>query len=399
MNQLTWHFGFANPDAAIKLDTTGWLIQNDQSELADDYADDVIKHLQRLLENKKKGKNRGFRNLIKKLETVLGLEEYGLIIKDKNIFTDEANNRLRLLFRGHMLELRETDWVNRYLKSNIIRIETKCLAGLFDYDNWKAMQEWRRKLLVATGVTICPYCDRQYITSFDSDGDIKKSSNLKTLATLDHFYVKSRYPLFALSLFNFIPACYGCNSVIRGNQDLKLYPYQFGFDQITHFAVRPQIPKDQPPAFLTDLLVDIILEKDDVSFKLEQSLFEHLPNSVRKEDVQNDINILRLNEVYAVHQDYVRELMIIRRFYENSEYRSAISDLLSQAIGTENVAYPVTIEKLRSFLIGSNWIHNPDEANIPQKRPLAKLTNAFLRDDYTLLFPYQIQQNEMNNLL
>ena len=43
MNQLTWHFGFANPDAAIKLDTTGWLIQNDQSKLADDYAEHVIK--------------------------------------------------------------------------------------------------------------------------------------------------------------------------------------------------------------------------------------------------------------------------------------------------------------------------------------------------------------------
>lgn len=193
--------------------------------------------------------------------------------------------------------------------------------------------------------------------------------------------------MFALSLFNFIPACYGCNSVIRGEQDLKLSPYQFGFDQITHFAVRMQIPKDQPAAILTDLLVDFVLEKDTVSFKIEQSLFEHLPESIHEEDVQNDINILRLNEVYAVHQDYVRELMIIRRFYENSEYCSAISDLLGKAIGTEDVAYLVTIEKLRSFLIGGDWLHNPDEAGIPQKRPLAKLTNAILQDDYTLLFP------------
>ena len=399
MNQLTWHFGFAHPDAAIKLDTTGWLIQNDQSKLADDYAENVIKHLQRLLVNKKKGKKKKLRNLIRELESALGLEEYDLIFKDETKFTEEATLRLRQLFRGHILELKEADWFKHYLLSKELRIETKCLAGLFDYDNWKAMQEWRRKLLVATGVTICPYCDRQYITSFDSDGNIKKSSNLKTLATLDHFYVKSRYPLFALSLFNFIPACYGCNSVIRGNQDLKLYPYQFGFDQITHFAVRPQIPKDQPPAFLTDLLVDFILEKDDVSFKLEQSLFEHLPNSVRKEDVQNDISILRLNEVYAVHQDYVRELMIIRRFYENSEYRSAISDLLGKAIGTEDIAYPVTIEKLRSFLIGGDWLHNPEEASIPSRRPLAKLTNAILQDDYTLLFPEKIQKNEINNTL
>lgn len=383
MNQLTWHFGFANSDAAIKLNTTGCLIQSDRSNLATEYAQKAIKHIEYTIthETKERTQDR-LSKMVKWLNDVLHLEKD--ILNSNNELNDEAKAKLFLLFRGHFLELEDEKWFRDYKKNPTAPDYVKLF---FNYDQWSAMKSWRRKILNAIGTVICPYCDRQYITSFDSDGDIKKSSNLKTLATLDHFYVKSRYPLFALSLFNFIPACYGCNSVIRGNQDLKLYPYQFGFDQITHFAVRPQIPKDQPPAFLTDLFVDFILEKDDVSFKLEQSLFEHLPNSVHEEDVQNDINILRLNEVYAVHQDYVRELMIIRRFYENSEYCSAISNLLGKAIGTEDVAYPVTIEKLRSFLIGGDWLHNPDEAGIPQKRPLAKLTNAILQDDYTLLFP------------
>ena len=54
-----------------------------------------------------------------------------------------------------------------------------------------------------TGLTVCPYCNRSYINS--------RERNLG--AELDHFYNKKDYPMFAISLYNFIPSCSTCNKL------------------------------------------------------------------------------------------------------------------------------------------------------------------------------------------
>jgi|GEM_PF-1616643 len=39
--------------------------------------------------------------------------------------------------------------------------------------------------------------------------------------TLDHFYHKAEYPFLSLSLFNFVPCCYSCNSKFKGSRKIK----------------------------------------------------------------------------------------------------------------------------------------------------------------------------------
>lgn len=56
-------------------------------------------------------------------------------------------------------------------------------------------------------ITVCPYCNRNYIFNF------KKTKSLNTIAQLDHFFDKSTYPYFSVSIFNLVPSCQTCNQI------------------------------------------------------------------------------------------------------------------------------------------------------------------------------------------
>lgn len=57
-------------------------------------------------------------------------------------------------------------------------------------------------LIKELGVTVCPYCNRNYINS----------RKTRIGANFDHYYDKSTYPFFALTLSNLIPCCTTCNT-------------------------------------------------------------------------------------------------------------------------------------------------------------------------------------------
>lgn len=64
------------------------------------------------------------------------------------------------------------------------------------------------------GLLVCPYCNRNYV-----------NNRGKALGSeMDHFYNKKEYPMFAISLYNFIPSCSICNR-IKGIKELKINPF------------------------------------------------------------------------------------------------------------------------------------------------------------------------------
>ena len=383
MNQLTWHFGAKDESIAPDIIKEGWLFDSSQAKLANNYTKAAKKHLLTLLT--KKGRE-GQSDTIDWLQKVLQVKK--LLTKEsshktiKTVFTDEANAKLELLFRGHIFELEKESWFKNYLKNPI---KNKYASHYFDYDIWISKQERRTELMTATGVVICPYCDRQYITHFLYKLDNGEKN--KTLSTLDHFYTKSKYPLFALSLFNFIPACYGCNSVIRGDEALNIYPYCPNYNNFSVFKLEipksnikentPEIDKENE----TNNLVDFILCKENAEFSITQTASKELTPDISAE-VNSDINTLKLNNVYTVHQDYVKDLLTIKRFYEEPNYRSYVENLLNATLFKEDIKFPVTLNKLRLFLIGYDWINETNSSDLIPKRPLSKLTNAILNDDY-----------------
>ncbi len=59
-------------------------------------------------------------------------------------------------------------------------------------------------LVQQTGLTVCPYCNRDYINC--------RSEKLAG-AQLDHFFPRSRYPIFSVCLYNLVPVCGNCNHI------------------------------------------------------------------------------------------------------------------------------------------------------------------------------------------
>lgn len=59
------------------------------------------------------------------------------------------------------------------------------------------------------GLYSCFYCEASYTGIFYKD-------KIKGFFDVDHFFQKEQYPIFALSLYNFVPCCQYCNSRIKG---------------------------------------------------------------------------------------------------------------------------------------------------------------------------------------
>lgn len=62
----------------------------------------------------------------------------------------------------------------------------------------------------------CFYCDAAYTGVFSTN----KSRHT---FDIDHFFPKSKYPMFSLSLYNFVPSCQACNSRIKGDRFIELF--------------------------------------------------------------------------------------------------------------------------------------------------------------------------------
>jgi hypothetical protein len=86
------------------------------------------------------------------------------------------------------------------------------------YDYAKFAEKKKRKwcaygLCRRTNVKTCPYCNLSYeLTIFDQDEGVMRPA-------LDHFFDKSKYPLFGISIGNLVPSCHHCNSTLKGSKD------------------------------------------------------------------------------------------------------------------------------------------------------------------------------------
>lgn len=220
------------------------------------------------------------------------------------------------------------------------------ISQIFSYEKLTEGKEgWNRHELISRiGVKVCPYCNRQYISSY-----VEKNIS-KTTADLDHFYPKSRYPILALSLYNFIPSCQVCNSRFKLDSDFYLqehiYPYDECFDDYSYkFTTMPT--QDGGIDYLTG---------DSNEF----NLLIKCKGDNECNKVEKSIATFKLNELYTEHKDYVREIIKKANLY-NDDRINDIKDEFKLLFNSKE-------EVLR--LIFSNYISSEDLS----KRPLSKLT-------------------------
>ena len=227
----------------------------------------------------------------------------------------------------------------------------------------KIDSELRKKIIDSKNISVCPYCNRNYISSTYKflqcnicnqellviDGtekecpgckqEIKGLTKVVNTAQLDHFFPKDSYPLFAVSFYNLIPSCYSCNHV-KFNKDLKHSPYDssFPFDDVKF----TYIPKST----------------DKIEIKIDSC----------NPDFINGIRILGIEELYQSHIDVVNELIWKKEVYTKS-YRDGLSKILNQT------DLELSEAEVNRFITG----YYTDKENYG-KRPLSKMVTDISKE-------------------
>ncbi|MFF1289405.1 hypothetical protein ACFVXR_20485 [Bacillus thuringiensis] len=194
----------------------------------------------------------------------------------------------------------------RHIKCKLDQLN-KSLEMIIDYNY--LTESVRHFILCSSEIRVCPYCNRQYITTYNKDG------NLRSTSDLDHFYPKAAFQLYSLTLFNFIPACSICNSRFKKARKLKiLYLYEKVIEDPVTFKVKPTT---------TYNINSLIGNTDDFDLVLEVN-----DNCANSDEIQGHIEMFRLEEVYQSHKDFVQELLYKRKAY-SSAYKEMTEKLLN----------------------------------------------------------------------
>ncbi|BBM42849.1 hypothetical protein JCM16777_1099 [Leptotrichia wadei] len=258
-------------------------------------------------------------------------------------------------------EFEKLDINKEYLPQNLLFYKEYLPNELFKYANLYGegqkideKETWsRHKLLSLIGIEICPYCQRNYISSYEENNDEK------TTADLDHFYPKSLYPFLALSLYNFIPSCQICNSRFKGNKDTRnsVYLYKEGFDKL---GVKFRTSKEVISEILGERYSDFYVKID----------YENLKNKEDVEKVKNSIENLGLDRLYKKsHNQYIQNLLYnIEKYPEN--YLENCVEMFESDVDKK--------KQLEEYF--KDIVKEPYRKRIENGEPLAKLTKDILEE-------------------
>ncbi|WP_337034159.1 hypothetical protein [Paenibacillus illinoisensis] len=152
----------------------------------------------------------------------------------------------------------------------------------------------RVRIVRNAGLTVCPYCNRDYINS--------RGENVSG-AQLDHFFNKSTFPLFSICLYNLVPVCSNCNRV-KGKQTITFaspFDSSINWIQDLRFSYQGTTSKD----------MRILVE------------------AKRSSEVENNITGMRIREAYQIHSIEVLELIEKQQMY-NQTQKEELQKVLGQ---------------------------------------------------------------------
>jgi hypothetical protein len=183
-------------------------------------------------------------------------------------------------------------------------------------------------------VHTCYYCNIDSINIFN---DFKGES--KNGFTLDHVFDKGSYPYLALSLYNFVPSCYICNSKLKHSQEIdSVSPTgsAFNFDEKVKFKTFMQNENLQ------------IEKKEDFNLLLKEDF---------SDIYKKYIEVFELDGRYEYHKYKVIEMINKRKEYPDSRIKEL-------AKLTEKTEAEVKQDLFGEYLFEDDNLH---------KRPLSKL--------------------------
>lgn len=216
--------------------------------------------------------------------------------------------------------------------------EKKKIEHVFDYTAYRKksiFMEHFKKLNIKS----CPFCNNNYVY-FYKEG----AKQFNTLATLEHYYPKSKYPHLSLSFYNLIPSCSTCNSKFKGNASHEgniLHPYYEDFDEKAQFSVSV----DKLPVNKT-IELEVTLKSND-------------------ERCKNSIDRFQLNKIYKQHNDIAQEIWNKAQVYNESRIEE-LHNSFYKALGYSK-------DDVKNMIF-CNYLHKDDI----HKRNHSKLTQDIL---------------------
>ena len=210
---------------------------------------------------------------------------------------------------------------NNFKNSNINFV---FLEKLFNTLYAKYRKTYAKKLVENLEITVCPYCNRNFINN----------TQKYAMAQFDHFFPKSKYPMFALSLYNLIPCCQQCNHN-KLEKELSYSPYNKSLttDKLLQFTITPILADD---------------------FEIEIQ--------AKNKIIEKNIAILLLKDAYAIHKPLVNELNLKAKMYTDCYIRS-----LNNLVKNSKINIDMTSDEL--------WYGNYLTEDKYYLRPLSKLTH------------------------
>lgn len=181
----------------------------------------------------------------------------------------------------------------------------------------------RVRMVREAGFTVCPYCNRDYINC---------RADTVSGAQLDHFFSRSEYPVFAVSLYNLVPVCGNCNRVKS--------------DRNTEFAS----PFDET-----------IDWENDVRFTYHHGGLGQIKIRIlsSNEAVRHNISAMRIEKAYQIHDLEILEIEDRRQAYSESQ-KQEIREVLKKI--------KITDDEIKRIIFGPKI--TPGEM---KKKPLGKM--------------------------
>lgn len=243
------------------------------------------------------------------------------------------------------------DNLENIIKSDITKIQTEYLTllhhcstkekkkieNIFNYSVYRQKDKFMEHFK-KLNIKSCPFCNNNYIYFYKKD-----AGKYNTLATLEHYYPKAKYPHLSLSFYNLIPCCSICNSKFKGNETHEgeiIHPYYDDFNAKAEFSVKLK--------------------------KFEKSLEFDIDLKTYDEKSKASVDRFKLDEIYKEHNDIAKEIWNKAQYYNESRI-DELYDEFYQKLG-------YTKEDVKNMVF-CNYLHKEDI----NKRNHSKLTQDILK--------------------
>ena len=193
----------------------------------------------------------------------------------------------------------------------------KNLSSLFDYSKISANLLF--DLCSNINIAVCPMCN---------ESNIEVIHKGKHRPVLDHFFAKSRHPLFGMSLYNLIPCCDTCNSTFK--RDFETWypyhanPYQQGVGSTPLFNLK---------AFTTASLYQ--------GGRLQNKANNKINIIPQHNDIDNNMRLLKTELVYnrSVPLQKLSHLLAVIGQYQNGMYPKHSVDAVLELFDYDNARH------------------------------------------------------------